>query len=64
MNEFLAVAKSLEIKELCNADTESNDEQNDEPSQPIPEISSLEEQRLGSDQIIKEASKEKRREVI
>ena len=34
MNEFLAVAKSLEIKELCNADTESIDEQDEEPSQP------------------------------
>ena len=25
MDEFLAVAKSLEIKELCNAETETND---------------------------------------
>merc|ERR1712150_199164 len=32
MDEFLAVAKSLEIKELCNAEPESNDEQDDEPA--------------------------------
>ena len=31
MDEFLAVAKSLEIKELCNAKTESNDETDDDP---------------------------------
>ena len=64
MDEFLAVAKSLEIKELCNAETEKNDEPDDEPSHPIPETSRVEEQNLGSDQIIKEVSKEKSREVI
>merc|ERR1719154_235603 len=32
MDEFLAVAKSLEIKELCNAVTEPNDEPGDDPS--------------------------------
>ena len=32
MDEFLSVAKSLEIKELCNADTPTNDEPEDEPS--------------------------------
>ena len=31
MDEFLAVAKSLEIKELCNAETELNDEPKDYP---------------------------------
>ena len=31
MNEFLAVAKSLEIKELCNAEPETREETNDEP---------------------------------
>ena len=30
MDEFLAVAKSLEIKELCNAESESNSELDDE----------------------------------
>ena len=32
MDEFLAVAKSLEIKELCNAETVTENELNDEPS--------------------------------
>ena len=32
MDEFLAVAKSLEIKELCNAETETNNEPEDERS--------------------------------
>ena len=32
MDKFLAVAKSLEIKELCNAQTEVNDEPDDGPS--------------------------------
>ena len=36
MDEFLAVAKSLEIKDLCNAETDSNDEPNDEPSPSDP----------------------------
>ena len=31
MEEFLAVAKSLEIKELCNAEHETGDETGDEP---------------------------------
>ena len=32
MDEFLAVAKSLEIKEICNAETEFNDEPKDSPT--------------------------------
>ena len=36
MDEFLAVAKSLEIKELCNAETETNDEPKNEPSTTDP----------------------------
>ena len=32
MNEFIAVAKSLEIKELCNTVTETNDEAEEPPS--------------------------------
>ena len=31
MNEFLAVAKSLEIKELCNASPEENNEPDELP---------------------------------
>ena len=54
MDEFLAVAKSLEIKELCNAETETKDELNDEPSSCDPAIptENLEEP-TGSDQILK-----------
>ena len=37
MHELLAVAKSLEIKGLFNAVTETNDEQEDEPSTTDPE---------------------------
>ena len=32
MDEFLAVAKSLEIKEICNAGPEPNDEPDNESS--------------------------------
>ena len=32
MDLFLAVAKSLEIKELCNAETQTDVPPNDEPS--------------------------------
>ena len=32
MDEFISVAKSLEIKELCNAETETNNETDDDPS--------------------------------
>merc|ERR1711911_67369 len=42
MDEFLAVAKLLEIKELCNAEPETreepNDERDDEPSQNDPDV--------------------------
>ena len=37
MDEFLAVAKSLEIKELCNAATETKGELNNEPSSCDPD---------------------------
>ena len=36
MDEFLAVAKSLEIKELCNAQPDPNDDSADEPSSCDP----------------------------
>merc|ERR1711911_287914 len=53
MDEFLAVAKSLEIKELCNAKPESNDEPEEEPSTTDPGTSkeNLKEQRIASDHI-------------
>ena len=45
MDEFLAVAKSLEIKELCNTENESNDEPDNETtlSDPVTLPETLEE---------------------
>ena len=62
MNEFLAVAKSLEIKELCNAETETNDD-NDASSISDPDTSNvnLEEESNRSNQAPK---KKDRREVV
>ena len=39
MNEFLSVAKSLEIKEICTAETETETNEDDEPSPSYPETS-------------------------
>ena len=78
MDEFLAVAKSLEIKELCNADPvktdepkeeplmiETNDDLNYEPSlDPETYIENLEEQTLMSDHIRMEAPKEKKKKDV
>ena len=46
MDEFLAVAKSLEIKELCNASPGENDESDDEvsPCEPSTSTEYLEEE--------------------
>ena len=58
MDEFLAVAKSLEIKQLCNAETEKNDESDVEPLQGISTTTSirlLEEEAGISDQIKKQS---------
>ena len=65
MDEFIAVAKSLEIKELCNAETETNDEPEDEPTTNDPETLNeiLPDQTLESDRFIKHPPPEKRREV-
>ena len=65
IQEFLAVAKSLEIKELCNAKPESNDEPDDEPSpndQDTP-TESVEEKTVISEQMNRQASKEKQSRV-
>ena len=53
IDEFFGVAKSLEIKELCNAKTESIDEIVDENSScdPVTSIENLKEQIVISDQI-------------
>ena len=60
MDELLAVAKSLEIKDLCNAETDSNDEPNDEPS-PSDPTENLGEETVLSDLIIKQAPKKRRK---
>ena len=68
MDEFLAVAKSLEIKELCNAaGPETNKEPDDEPlpSDPVvQQIKEVEEQIVLSNQITKQAPKERRKEFV
>ena len=63
MDEFLAVAKSLEIKELCNADTRTNDEPEYEPSPSDqgPLTDNFEEQ--SSDHVIELASQDKEESV-
>ena len=62
MGEFLAVAKLLEIKELCNADPDTNDEPDDEPIKS--DIENMEEGTVLSDQIINQVLKERKREVV
>ena len=61
MDEFLAVAKSLEIKELCNAKAESNDEPEEEPSTTDPGTSkeNWKEQRIASDHIREQPTQER-----
>ena len=69
MEEFLAVAKSLEIKELCNAGPKPNDETDDEPEdEPIPTehiiaSETYEEQTVIYDQIINQTTDIRRGEV-
>ena len=61
MNEFLAVAKSLEIKELCNAESETNDEAEEEP---LPESSNgMTEETVTSEHIEKQPPRERRQVV-
>ena len=60
MDEFLAVAKMLEIEELCNADLETNDEPDDEHLRdPVTPIVKIEEQ---TDEIINQGQKERIRD--
>ena len=59
MDEFLAVAKSLEIKKLCNTETEPNDEPGDDPITPIDhESETLKKTTVISDFINKQTSQE------
>ena len=65
MNEFLDVARSLEIKELCNAQIETNDDE--ELSQSDPETSTEKcEEQIRSSKLVNQASKVNRdkREVV
>ena len=66
MNEFIAVAKSLEIKELCNAESETNDvPEDDGPSESSNEMMDEHEneETVTSDHLAKQPLKEKR-EVV
>ena len=58
MDEFLAVAKSLEIKDLCN--TRTNDEPEPKPSPGYPETTTglVKEQTIISNQIKKQAQQD------
>ena len=60
MDEFLAVAKSLEIKNLCDAEPESNDEQDD----PVTSIEKMEEEMVLPDHLAEQAPQERRRKVV
>ena len=65
-NEFFAVAKSLEINELCNAEPESNDELQDIPSpneQDAP-TELVEEHTVIFDQMNMQAPMERHRRVV
>ena len=64
MNEFLAVAKSLEIKELCNAETEPDNEPS--PSDPVTSTENMREETSKPDQIKMHAPQpqERQRRVV
>ena len=66
MEEFLAVAKSLEIKELCNASPEPNGEPEDELSsfEPVTSTENLEDKIVKSDQMKMQAPQESQRRVV
>ena len=63
MDEFLAVAKSLEIKELCNAETETTDKPED--TVPIdPDSEMVKEDYFLSEDIIGQPQQKRKREVL
>ena len=64
MKEFLAVAKSLEIKELCNAKTESNDELEDYPSPNDTSTEMVEEQTVKSDDMKEQVINKRQGSVV
>ena len=66
MDEFLAVAKSLQIKELCNTETVPNDEPVDEspPFDPVTSTKTLEEQTVISDHMKMQSVQERKMRVV
>ena len=67
MNEFLAVAKSLEIKQLCDAETKSHYEPAENFSHENDQGTSTElteEQMIKSDNIYKESPQERQSSVV
>ena len=66
MDEFLSVAKSLEIKELCNAETESNDETNEDlpPDDHVTLTEDVEEHTNISEYITKQTPQERQNRVL
>ena len=61
MDEFLAVAKSLEIKELCNTETEPNDEPL--TCDPVTSTQNLEEETL-TEQMEMQVPQERQKRVV
>ena len=57
INEFLAVAKSLEIKELCNTESETNDNNEPSPSDTVTYPDNFEEQTMKSSPMMNQAPK-------
>ena len=66
MDEFLAVAKSLEIKELCNAESKSNLELDDGslPRNPNTADEEVKEQTVMSNHMTGQVPEERKREVL
>ena len=63
MDEFLAVARSLEIKELCNAGPDTNDDE-PLPSDLLTPTEKLDDKTVISDKINKQAPLERRRKAV
>ena len=68
MNEFLAVARSLEIKQLCEAQTETNDDEELSQSDLETSTENLAEETIRSSQFMNQTPRENmirdRREVV
>ena len=60
MNEFIAVAKSLEIKELCNAENETNDDDvSEQPTNdPVASTNNSEEEPMSTSHLVNQTQKE------